>query len=73
MNTFFRVVAEGIVARVKSHNVIHAIRDGHIYEGPHPITLRRLADHGIPPNLTIPYDSDELRTLVQELAQLEVD
>jgi hypothetical protein len=38
-----------------------------------PTTLRRLADHGVPANLDLPFDTNELRTLVQELAQLEVD
>lgn len=37
------------------------------------ITLQRLADHGVPELLVLPYDTDSLRALVQELAQIEVD
>lgn len=38
-----------------------------------PISLQYLADRGVPENLTLPFDSSELRALVQEFAQLRVD
>ncbi len=38
-----------------------------------PITLAYLAARGVPPNLTLPYDDEELRALVQELAQIDLD
>jgi hypothetical protein len=37
------------------------------------ISVRRLADHGVPELLDLPYDTDTLRALVQEIAQLAVD
>ena len=36
------------------------------------ITLQRLADFGVPEDITLPYETEELRRLVQELAQNEV-
>jgi hypothetical protein len=38
-----------------------------------PMSVERLAKYGVPENLDLPYDSDKLRALVQELAQIEVD
>ena len=38
-----------------------------------PTTLKRIASMGVQDNLDLPYDSDTLRTLVQELAQKELD
>ena len=38
-----------------------------------PCSLRRLADHGVPDNLDLPFDSPRLRSLVRELAQIAVD
>jgi hypothetical protein len=38
-----------------------------------PMSLRRLADSGVPENLDLPYDTDKLRSEVRELAQFLVD
>ena len=38
-----------------------------------PMSVERLARHGVPEALDLPFDSDALRALVVELAQLEID
>lgn len=38
-----------------------------------PMSLKRLANNGVPENLDLPFDTDSLRALVQELAQIEID
>jgi hypothetical protein len=63
--------ASRILSEVQLHGTISGM------QGPgfitRPITVRRLADHGVPELLCLPFDTDSLRALVQELAQLAVD
>jgi hypothetical protein len=63
--------ARRIVAAVKGSGKIAGLRRQNFVVI--PMTLQRLADHGVPEDLCLPYDSEEQRALVQELAQLEVD
>ncbi len=37
------------------------------------MSVERLADCGVPDNLDLPFDSDKLRSEIQELAQFIVD
>lgn len=73
----------GITERERAQRIVmlaNGGRDGGTIRGlrgaevvTQPISLRRLADYGVPQTLDLPFDTKTLRALVQELAQIEVD